>query len=140
MVARLRQLPAGIDFRAGRAAALDAVGSEPDNLDRRCSRQPRDADHRISAPRTTATERLCFQTYRALWSARPSPGLRAMFAFSQPKWFPLIWINAAAMKSGQNFAETSRAPCHGRHLDTPLSRPEDNRQSLSSRTQCRPGD
>src|SRR6516164_7766630 len=44
--------PAGSDFHDCRAAALDLVGSEPDHFDRRGSRQPRDADHRIRTPRT----------------------------------------------------------------------------------------
>jgi len=53
----------------------------------------------------------------------------------------LIWINAAVMNSRQSSTrQTLRALCHGRRADTPLSGPEDHRQSLSSRTQYRAGD
>jgi len=79
---RSRQGPAGNDLRTHRAAALDPVGSEPDHFDRRRSRQPRGADHRLSAPRATAADRLCFQTYRGSleYSIFPS-AYQAMFAF-----------------------------------------------------------
>ena len=88
---------------AHRAAALDPVGSEPDHLDRRGSRQPRGADHRISAPRTTATARLVFKRIVAPASARSSTRpTRLVCIFLITEGCPLIWINAAVISSGQN--------------------------------------
>ena len=70
---RSRQGPAGNDLRTHRAAALGTVGSEPDHFDRRRSRQPRSADHRLSVPCATATTRLVFKSIVAPWSAPSSP-------------------------------------------------------------------
>ena len=46
---------------AHRAAALDLIGSEPDHFDRRRSRQPRGAAHRLSAPRAIAMPQLALK-------------------------------------------------------------------------------
>jgi len=92
-------------------------------------------------PGATATARLIFKDIVAPLSARSCPRTTKRYlAFFVVEGCPLIWIKAAMMSLGQNSIwQPSRAPCHGRHVDSPLSRSEDNRQSLSSRTQCRAG-
>src|SRR6516164_3576629 len=141
MAARSRQGPAGNYLRTHRAAALDHVGSEPDHFDRRRSRQPRSADHRLSVPSATATTRLVFRSIVTPWSAPSSPRpSRRYWRFRYTRGLPIDLDQSCCDELGAEFVrKTSRAPRHGRHVDSPLSGPEDDRSSLSSRTQHRAG-